>query len=408
MAEKKMEVTIEGKYVLAVFDVPKSNMRELEGRRILQGVHVRVDKGGDWMVEATDSYKLAQVSRGYKGGKCAWFDFTLPPETVAELKATDLLTFEPDMEKMRCKLTRLAKGNLTEWEFNLLEGKYPNTDQLVPDGQPMACYRYAHSLNADHIGVLMGVVKKALGKGEQVVFSTQEGKPNRPVVGYAGGDGVEVTLLVMPVRMDDHHKLGNPRPVGKDEKAVAELVKERDELKANADMWKTSSLAAQDKVAALKNEVAELKKGGGSDEVEKLKAELKKWQERARQEKAKRVEEKGDDVKKLSEELKKVRAELDAVWKENAALKAKPKHPEQPAVPPAPKAEPSEDAAAVVSLETMQAWCKERSLLASQKNDAACIWVEGESKPYAEELNGMGFKFSRKRKSWYFDPKWAA
>lgn len=39
-----------------------------------------------------------------------------------------------------------------------------------------------------------------------------------------------------------------------------------------------------------------------------------------------------------------------------------------------------------VSLENMKEWCKERNLLATQKREGCCIWVEGDSKPYADEL----------------------
>ena len=53
----------------------------------------------------------------------------------------------------------------------------------------------------------------------------------------------------------------------------------------------------------------------------------------------------------------------------------------------------------------MKAWCKGKGLVASQKAEGCCIWVEGESKPYADELKGKGFRFARKRKSWYLDPK---
>ena len=96
-------------------------------------------------------------------------------------------------------------------------------------------------------------------------------------------------------------------------------------------------------------------------------------------------------IEELEAELKATRKELDEVWKENANLKAKPQ---------APKAE-QEDAAAVVSLKQMQEWCEGKGLVASQKREGACIWVEGDSKPYADELKELGFRFAKKRKSWY-------
>ena len=113
-------------------------------------------------------------------------------------------------------------------------------------------------------------------------------------------------------------------------------------------------------------------------------------------------------IEELEAKLKAMSNELEEVWKENATLKARP----QGSVPPAPKppkSEPKvEDAAASVSLETMQAWCEGKGLIATQKAEGCCIWVEGDSKAYADELKQMDFRFAKKRKSWYYDPKRAA
>jgi len=379
MAEKKnvkKSVYIDGKYILAVFDVPKSNMKHLESRRILQGVHVRVDKSGRWLVEATDSFKLAQVSSGYVGGKHADYDFTLPPETVAELKATDLLTFEPDAEKNTCKLARMAKGgNVTEWEFNLLEGKYPNVDQLIPDGLPEACYRFAVELNADYVACLMGVAKKVFGKGAQVIFATSEDKQAKPVMGYAEDGVVRLTMLAMPLKLGKNPFLGKARPYGKDEKAVAEMA---EELRA--------AKAERDKFAEKAKRVEQKGDGKLKDRVKELEGELAE---------AKAA------IADAAGKLKETRAELDEVWKENAKLKAKR---EVPPAPKAPKAEPKDEAAAAVSLETVRKWCEGKGLVASQKREGTCIWVEGDSKAYKDELTEMGLRFSKKRKSWYINP----
>ena len=82
--------------------------------------------------------------------------------------------------------------------------------------------------------------------------------------------------------------------------------------------------------------------------------------------------------------------------RDRVGSKVKPKA-DKPKAPKPPKAEqPAE-----VSLESMTEWARERGLVASQKNPTACIWVEGESKPYADELKQLGFRFAKKRKSWY-------
>lgn len=113
-------------------------------------------------------------------------------------------------------------------------------------------------------------------------------------------------------------------------------------------------------------------------------------------------------IAELEKELKATRKELEDVWKENATLKAKQAKADKPKAPEPPKPAKKEPQAESVSLDLIGAWCGKRGLVASQKADGCCIWVEGESKPYAEELKEMGFRFAKKRKSWYLDPKRAA
>lgn len=107
-------------------------------------------------------------------------------------------------------------------------------------------------------------------------------------------------------------------------------------------------------------------------------------------------------IKELEEQLKATRAELDAVWKENEHLKRS--KPEPKAEPKAETPKPKADVPTTVTLETMQAWCEGKGLIATQKREGTCIWVEGESKPYADELKELGFRFAKKRKSWYLTP----
>ena len=98
--------------------------------------------------------------------------------------------------------------------------------------------------------------------------------------------------------------------------------------------------------------------------------------------------------------------------KEEAPKAEKPKAPakKKPAAKPKaakPKPEPKhEDAAVVVSLDYMRAWCSEREdVLATQKREGCCIWVEGITKPYQAELKELGFRWGKSRKAWYFDTK---
>lgn len=102
-------------------------------------------------------------------------------------------------------------------------------------------------------------------------------------------------------------------------------------------------------------------------------------------------------IEELEAELKATRKELDEVWKENANLKAKPQ---------APKAK-QEDAAAVVSLESMTEWCEGKGLKAKQTNERSSIWILGPSKPYKDELIDMGARWGTSKKygkGWYIEP----
>lgn len=107
-----------------------------------------------------------------------------------------------------------------------------------------------------------------------------------------------------------------------------------------------------------------------------------------------RKEQEMADNKRIKE-LEKKLAALEAKLREAEARAAK-------AEKPAPEPPKAEHIATVVTLAFMQEWCKGKGLIATQKHDGACIWVEGESTPYKEELAGMGLRFARKRKSWYY------
>ena len=98
---------------------------------------------------------------------------------------------------------------------------------------------------------------------------------------------------------------------------------------------------------------------------------------------------------------------VTAIAIEPPKVAPKPKAPkaEKPKAPKPPKApeqsKPIEDAAAVVSLESMREWVKRGNMVATQKREGCAIWVEGETKPFQAELKELGFRWSPKRKSWY-------
>ena len=372
-------VTIQGKYLMAAHRCAGRD----ESRYILMGVKLTATSYGSWMLESTDSFKLVRIEgRDKLAGKDTNIEIVLPPEVFVGMKAGDRVSFEPDAEKGECKLTTFTKGKNITRTVRLMEGKYPNTSSLVPSAKiPHGCYRFAPFLNAGRVKDVMMSVNQCFGKDAAVEFATVENEPLKPTVVYAWDDDVSMTALVMPVKPLSSTRLDEARPVGKADKRNKEL---RDELKAanaNAEMWKEK---------ALKHE----------SEVEELKKEQPKKEE-PNMELKNRIEE-------LEQELKKAHAELEEVWKENATLKAKAPEKPQGETQSAQAAEPdpdkAKDAAAAVSLQTMQAWAKERGLVATQKNEGSCIWVEGESKPYAEELKDLGFRFAKKRKSWYFTP----
>ena len=91
----------------------------------------------------------------------------------------------------------------------------------------------------------------------------------------------------------------------------------------------------------------------------------------------------------------------------SAKPKASERKAEKPEAPKAeePKAEAkAEDVAIAMSLEFMQEWCKRGNMVATQKREGCCIWVEGETKPFQDELSGLGFRWAPRRKGWYIDP----
>lgn len=434
MAEKKNErknngvIRIMGKHLLAAQRFASKE----EGRPILRGVHLTAGEYGRWKLDATDSYKLIRIEgRDDTAVKATDIDIVVPPEALLGVKAGDSVTFEPSADGTTCKVYRFNKrsGEVVS-EVRCTEGKYPNVEKLLPEKEiPRGCYRFVPAVNPGYVKDAMQSIAQSVGDGP-VEVATFEDEDKRPVMLYAGNEDVRVTALVMPIRptswMEKHSPLADARPKGKAEERNRELREELKKAQANADMWK-------DMYGKLEEKQGEVVDKGGdavklAEELEKVKAERDRFAEKFRVEKAKRLEQKGDKleerIKKLESvvqaataelkdevakrekaeaDLKAAHKELDAVWKENAHLKAK-KPQEVPPAPKAPKAERHEETAAAVSLETIRKWCEGKGLIVSQKREGCCIWVEGESTAYKDELAAMGLRFSKKRKSWYINP----
>lgn len=97
-----------------------------EGRPILQGIHMAFDKNGN-VFSATDSHRLGQVKSGaFDGDK----KITVPAKSLEYAMKTfdlsaDVVIFPTEQN------IALANGN-TIFHCRLLEGKYPNTSNLIP------------------------------------------------------------------------------------------------------------------------------------------------------------------------------------------------------------------------------------------------------------------------------------
>ena len=177
------------------------------------------------------------------------------------------------------------------------------------------------------------------------------------------------------------------KPLGHDENIVAKLAAE--ELKREK-FAKAFAEKCEEKTG-IKLDVKPIP-GGGS--AAGFKQEPKKEETDMTDELKARIEE-------LEAQLKARNDELEQVWKENESLKRSKPEPKAEAPKPEP-AKAEHETVAEVSLNTMKAWCEGKGLIATQKREGACIWVEGDSKPYANELKELGFRFAKKRKSWYF------
>jgi uncharacterized coiled-coil protein SlyX len=256
------------------------------------------------------------------------------------------------------------------------------------------------------------------------------GEQYRPIVGYASDANVKVTVLLMACKRDERTShLCKAEPKGKAAEALEKARKELEAANANAGMWKAKALKLEEEEEKFGKDVA----AANSAQVEELQAEVKKWHERFRKEKAERVKEKGEHVedgklkeleKQLEEQAKRIAElnaavdekaaelkarndELDRVWRENESLKRKDAKAIVGTASDGTKVVIAEthheDMTDVetVTLETMQAWCEGKNLVATQKRAGTCIWIQGESEPWKDELKELGFRFSPKRKSWY-------
>jgi len=177
------------------------------------------------------------------------------------------------------------------------------------------------------------------------------------------------------------------KPLGHDENIVAKLAAE--ELKR--EKFAKAFAEKCDEKTGIKLDVKPIPGGGYAAG---FKQEPKKEETDMTDELKARIEE-------LEAQLKARNEELEAVWKENESLKRSKPEPKAEAPKPEP-AKAEHETVAEVSLSAMQEWCEGKGLIATQKREGACIWVEGDSKPYADELKELGFRFAKKRKSWYF------
>lgn len=94
---------------------------------------------------------------------------------------------------------------------------------------------------------------------------------------------------------------------------------------------------------------------------------------------------------------------LKSTWtadKKKAAPKP-PKNAAQPKPEVKPEPKPETDTAIAITLDTMREWCNKRTdVIATQKREGAIVRINGETKPYKEELKGLGFKWSKKGFWW--------
>lgn len=268
MSKNTFEVTIDAKMILAAYDVPKSNKKELSYRPILDAVSVKVDKDGRWELAATDSYKLVIVNAGYVGGKNAAYQFTVPSEAIADFKAKETLTFALSD---KYEVTRFANGRAVTSEFNPVDGTYPLYENLIPSDLKSGCYRYSNSINAKHLSVVCNVVEKICGKDTLIEWTSCEGELLKPVVGIAKRDYITVTVIVMPVK-NDTSSFGKSAPQSVNDKELKKLREEIKQLEANKEMFKEMCDSRDKIIAELE---ARLKASESKDEHPEVNPEVK-------------------------------------------------------------------------------------------------------------------------------------
>lgn len=334
-------------------------------------------------------------------------DMVGDPTSTARVAPKPLSPILAEHGRFKGRRVKLAfrRGSL------FVEGDDP--DEYEPSYRADGACEGADFTTAFDPALLDRSLKQAAGGGAATVCATEAHKPI-----WITGEALDGGVMLMPCRLYNTEALRSPLARREQDAGdLAERIAERSpEARALMDAGKVVVVDMTEERGAK----ARVVKGADGKAKAVVVEEHHDIAERGEEEGERDME--GKRIEELEAELKQMREELEQVWKENETLKAAQKPQEAAAAPkqvkrapkprkapcaPTAAAEAVERASVEVTLKFMEQWAAERGLLATQKREGCCIWVEGESRPYAAELKELGFKFTGKRKSWYLDPKHA-
>ena len=128
--DSKDQLTVPGDILKQVISQTVIAVSNQESRPILTGIHL-VIKNGELLAVATDSHRLSQRIIKLSGADDAVYDVIIPGKSLSELSKMISDSDENIEIQISENQALFILGN-TSFYTRLLEGKYPDTERLIP------------------------------------------------------------------------------------------------------------------------------------------------------------------------------------------------------------------------------------------------------------------------------------
>lgn len=162
------------------------------GTTSLEGVHVRADKDGRITVEGCDRHQLLREWVERSGGPS--LDFIVRAKSVSVIAKLFANTERLTVELCGMKALVGSDDASVRFETSLMEGPYPDTNQIIKQELP-------HSATVDRVALLAAVKRVAAVSANDILLVRMDWNADRVVVSGVGDDDVGTSEDVVPCEL---------------------------------------------------------------------------------------------------------------------------------------------------------------------------------------------------------------